>query len=60
MNDQILTGLVCGLIGGLSVFFLGLFMPAKKCPNCGNKLPKLSFGKRICPQCHSELGRFGK
>ena len=60
MNDQIITGIVCGLLGALSLFFIPLFLPAPKCPHCGNKLPKLSLGKRICSQCHSVVERSRK
>ena len=67
MDPQIKFGLLCGLIGGLSVLLIIPFLPSKKCPDCKKKLPKLrnslkkaASGGFICPHCGCEIDRNGK
>jgi hypothetical protein len=68
MDPQIRIGLIAGVIGGLSVLVIALIMPAKKCPECGKKLPKFrkpasfkqaALGGMICPHCGCEIDRRG-
>jgi hypothetical protein len=61
-----LIGAVAGCVGGvLAVVLVALVMPAKKCPDCGGKLPKLrAFGARapafwVCRHCGCEVDRKG-
>jgi hypothetical protein len=47
-TEQIITGIICGVIGGLST----LLIPRKKCSNCGIKFFKFS---KKCPKCKTEV-----
>ena len=65
-----LMGAIIGGIGGtLTVILLGLLLPGKKCPACGEKLPRLRapsnsrqamWGGWTCPHCGCEVDRKGK
>lgn len=46
--DQISFGLVCGVVGGLSVIPIMALMPKKKCIKCGKKIIKFAIK---CPSC---------
>jgi transposase len=66
--NPITTGVIAGVIGGLSVLIIALIIPAKSCPECGKKLPKsrkpasfkhAALGGWICPHCGCEIDRRG-
>lgn len=68
--DPILRGMLIGAIcGGLGVVLIGLVMPQKKCPDCGEPLPKfrkpknarqMFLGGWTCAKCGIEIDRRGK
>jgi hypothetical protein len=69
MSDQILSGLLAGLFGGLVVFLFALLKKRIKCGQCGFVLPRFRTPKNLsqaadggitCPQCHAELDRKGR
>jgi hypothetical protein len=62
-------GIIGGIVGGLSVAVLGLLLPARKCPECGNPLPRIrkpanarqaKWGGWTCSKCGCEVDRRGK
>jgi predicted nucleic acid-binding Zn ribbon protein len=58
---------VGGLIFGLGMASLLVFMPKKKCPDCGTDLPKFRLPQKnqalrggwICPNCNCQVDRKG-
>jgi hypothetical protein len=60
--------IVSGIIGGLAVLVVALVMPQMRCSECQTPLPKFGrkharpglWGGWICPNCKSELNRWGK
>ena len=66
ITSSALNGAVVGGVAGvLAVVLVALVIPAKKCPACGNKLPKLrSFRARapacwVCRHCGCEVDHKG-
>jgi transposase-like protein len=68
MNDQIISGLVAGIFGGIVVLMIAVLKKPVKCPNCGLKAPKFRkpqnrqqalWGGWTCPNCNSEIDRKG-
>ena len=70
--DQIGSGLISGIIGGaiaaILVLLWVIIRPAKKCPDCGQTLPKFGTPKNLkrainggwfCPNCGIEIDRKG-
>jgi len=62
-------GIVGGLVGGLSVLILGLVMPRRKCPDCGELFPRFRkpanrqqalWGGGTCPKCGCKVDRRGR
>lgn len=62
-------GVFGGLVGGGLVLLVVLLMPTKKCPDCGEKLPKFRtpanlnqalWGGTTCPACGCEVDRRGR
>jgi hypothetical protein len=58
--------LVGALAGGVGVLLVGLLTPRKKCPRCGNPLPKVRMpssgsqamsGGWTCSKCGCEIDR---
>ncbi len=69
MDDQIVMGIVAGLVGGLAVLLLALFKKPAQCPKCGFVLPKFRkpqnskqalWGGYTCPSCNAEVDRKGR
>jgi predicted amidophosphoribosyltransferase len=58
--EQFIEGIFYGLIGGSIVLVLKYLQPAKVCPNCKEKLPKVFYGGCTCPECGSKIDRYGK
>ncbi len=61
--------LIGGIGGGLAVLLLALFLPKRKCPDCGQSLPRLRVptsarqllqGGWTCPDCGCEMDRQGR
>ena len=55
--------------GGLGVLALGLLLPRRNCPTCGEPLPKFRrprnmrqrlWGGSTCPRCGAEVDRRGR
>jgi hypothetical protein len=65
-----LSGMVIGgVAGGLGVLLVGLLSPQKKCPRCGEPLPKFRapqsgrqamWGGWTCGKCGQEIDRRGR
>ena len=73
MVNELVIGLIigafAGLAGGLVVLLIGLFQSAKKCPECGESVPKFRkpanrrqalWGGWTCSQCGCEMDRRGR
>ena len=58
--DQITIGIICGVVGGLAVLIIALVIPAQKCPQCREKLPKFGGSKRTCKKCGCVVNKSGK
>jgi hypothetical protein len=68
--DSILVGALAGGIGGgLAVLVLGLVMPRRKCPDCGEPFPRFRqpanrrqalWGGATCARCGCEVDRRGR
>jgi hypothetical protein len=61
--------MIYGLMGGLAVLLIALLMPKKRCPRCGEYLPKFRaprswrqalWGGSTCPHCGCEVDRRGR
>jgi hypothetical protein len=68
-NVLIISGLIGGVAGGLSVLLFGLLMPKKRCPNCGTPFPRFRkptfnrqtfWGGATCEKCGCEVNRYGR
>jgi hypothetical protein len=73
MLELLLAGAVLGVLGGFAagglVLLFALLMPAKKCPGCGQTLPKFRvpasagqalWGGTTCPGCGCEVDHRGR
>jgi hypothetical protein len=58
-----------GIIGGLAVVVVGLALPRRKCPNCGEQFPRWRvpasgrqalWGGGTCAKCGCEVDRRGR
>jgi hypothetical protein len=61
--------IIGGLGGGIAVLIWGLTRPSRKCPDCGEALPRIRkpanrqqalWGGTTCPKCGCEMDRHGK
>ena len=62
------SALIGGVAGGITVLLFALLQGRRKCPNCGQLLPRfrISRSKRqvlwggwTCPNCNCEVDRHG-
>jgi hypothetical protein len=62
-------GIIGGIVGGLAVVLAAMFGPRRKCPDCGDPLPKtrkpanrkqMLWGGWTCPKCGCEVDRKGR
>ncbi len=62
-------GIIGGIIGGLSVVVYAFMLPQRKCPDCGEPLPRsrkptnkrqAMWGGWTCSKCGCEVDRKGK
>jgi len=62
-------GIISGIVGGLCVAVLGFVLPGRKCPACGQPLPRYRkpasrrqalWGGWTCPACGCEVDRNGR
>ncbi len=69
MEPWLIGGIAGGIAGGAAVFVWALATPARKCPDCGNPLPKFRkpankqealWGGSTCPQCGCQVDRRGQ
>jgi hypothetical protein len=69
MEPWLMGAIVGGIAGGLAVVLLALLMPPRKCPDCGEVLPKFRapagarqtfWGGWTCPKCGCEMDRKGR
>jgi transposase len=69
MDDQIVGGMVAGLVGGLAVLLVALLKKPTLCPKCGFVLPRFRRpqnkrqalrGGYTCPGCNAEIDRKGR
>jgi hypothetical protein len=63
------AGVLAGVLGGLAVLMFALLQPRRKCPECGEPIPKvrtpatgrqLLWGGWTCPRCGCEVDRRGR
>ncbi len=68
MEPWLMGGIAGGIAGGLAVALLGLAVN-RKCPECGEPLPKFRkpanrrqalWGRWTCPNCGCEVDRRGR
>jgi hypothetical protein len=66
--SQVMVGVLCGVAAGVVVVIIALLRPAKKCPGCGEPLPKFRkpanskqalWGGWTCPKCGCQIDRKG-
>ncbi len=64
-----IAGLFAGLFAGLVVLVIGLLMPRRKCPDCGEPFPRFRkpanrrqtlWGGGTCAKCGCEVDRRGR
>ena len=69
MEPWIVGAIVGGLAGGVAVLLIALLLPRRKCPDCGEPLPKFRspaslrqamLGGWTCPKCGCETDRRGR
>jgi hypothetical protein len=69
MEPWLAGGIVGGVGGGLAVLLVGLLMPARKCPECGEPFPRFRkpanrrqalWGGNTCANCGCEVDRRGR
>ncbi len=69
MDSEVVSGIFCGLLGGLGVLIIGLLIPRHKCPNCGELFPRIRkpanrrqalWGGSTCAKCGCEVDRRGR
>ena len=62
-------GAVVGFLIGMLLLVVRLVLPARKCPGCGELLPKVSWpanfrqamtGRRNCPKCRCTVDNRGR
>jgi hypothetical protein len=67
--QAILGGLIGGVVASLAVPLVMLLMPRRKCPECGEQLPRFRspanarqglWGGWTCPKCGCEVDRRGR
>jgi hypothetical protein len=68
LKSALIGGLVGAIAGGGAVLLYALFAPARKCPDCGEALPRFRkaanrrqrlWGGWTCPKCGCEVDRKG-
>jgi hypothetical protein len=69
MEPWLVGAVVGGIAGGMAVLLIGLLLPGKKCPDCGQPLPRFRkpansrqalWGGWTCPHCSCEVDRRGR
>jgi hypothetical protein len=69
MESWLAGAIVGGIGGGLAVLVLALLMPRRKCPDCGELLPRFRtpsssrqalWGGYTCARCGCEVDRRGR
>jgi transposase-like protein len=69
LTTLLICGIVGGLAGGLAVALIAILQKQKKCPECGEELPKtrkpknrrqMLWGGWTCENCGCEIDRRGK
>ena len=69
MVGGIVGGIAGGVAGGLSVLLLGLLLPRRKCPDCGELFPRfrkpanrrqMLWGGGTCAKCGCEVDSRGR
>lgn len=69
ITGGIIGGVVGGVVGGLAVLIVGLVMPRRTCPDCGEPFPRLRkpanrrqalWGGGTCKKCGCEVDRRGR
>jgi hypothetical protein len=69
MGSWFVSGIFYGIIGGVVVLIVGLAMPRRKCPDCGDLFPRLRkpanrrqalWGGSTCARCGCEVDRRGR
>ena len=69
MEPWLVGAIVGGIGGGLAVLILGLAMPRRKCPDCGEPFPRFRkpanrrqalWGGGTCAKCGCEVDRRGR
>lgn len=65
----LVIGVFAGLVGGLVILLIALLQSPKKCPDCGELLPKFRkpanrrqalWGRGTCSKCGCEMDRRGR
>jgi hypothetical protein len=68
VNGAIIGGIVGAVAGGLAVFAKAIFQPRRKCPDCGELLPRARTpadrqqalsGGSTCSKCGCKIDRKG-
>src|SRR5262249_32802827 len=69
LRGALIGAIVGAIAGGLAVVLMVLLAPKRKCPDCGETLPRFRqpanrrqslWGGWTCPRCGCEVGRKGR